>query len=156
MPKRIVVRLVTRPTIKGKRRWEKVNLKKIYPDGTVFILRWLPERAKQYSYRTPGAVTLRDAEIARASFVPAVEPEKKTESVSSKTLDEYRTVFLHDKETSTRSDGTPLDPDTVRTYDLVTREFLNGISHTLPAEIDRLDLKSCLAKLRERGLMRGW
>jgi integrase len=153
MPKHIVVKLVTRPTIKGKRRWEKVNLKKIYPDGTGFILRWLPKSAKQYSYRTLGAVTLRDAEIARASFVPAVEPEKKTESVNSKTLEEYRAVFLHDKETSTRSDGTPLDPDTVRTYNLVTRQFLNGMQHTLPAEIDRLDLKSWLATLRERGLM---
>ncbi len=92
MPKRIVVKLVTRPTIKSKRRWEKVKLKKIYPDGTVFILRWLPESAKQYSYRTLGAVTLRGADIARASFVPAVEPEKKpeknTESVSSKTLED--------------------------------------------------------------------
>lgn len=108
MPKHIVVKLVTRPTIKGKRRWKKVNLKKIYPDGTVFILRWLPAGAKQYSYKTLGAIDQREAEIARASFVPAVKSEKKAESVSSKTLEVYRTVFLHDKETSTRSDGTIL------------------------------------------------
>jgi hypothetical protein len=41
MPKTIVVKLVTRPTVKGKRTWQKVNLKKIYPEGTVFILRKL-------------------------------------------------------------------------------------------------------------------
>jgi hypothetical protein len=51
MSKTIVVKLVTRPTIMGKRTRRKVNLKKIYPDGTDFILRWLPEGAKNYSYK---------------------------------------------------------------------------------------------------------
>ena len=79
MPKTIVVKLVTRPTVKGKRTWQKVNLKKIYPEGTAFILRWLPKGAKNYSYKTLGEVSLRDAEIARASFQPETRLSKRVE-----------------------------------------------------------------------------
>jgi hypothetical protein len=55
----------------------------------------------------------------------------------AKTLEEFRTDFLRDKETTVRSDGTPLDSDTVRTYNLVTREFLGTIKRSLPSEITR-------------------
>lgn len=50
----VVVKLFTRPVVKGKRKWAEVNPKLDYPDGTVFILRWLPHGAKNYSTKDAG------------------------------------------------------------------------------------------------------
>lgn len=113
---RIVVKVVIRPLLKNKRTWAKVNLKKLYPDGTVFYLRWLPPGATTYKVKSLGAITSGQAQIARASFVPeevlAVEAPKEAKP---KTLEECRREFLADKETTTSSDGTALSTYTIQT-----------------------------------------
>jgi predicted ester cyclase len=48
----IVVKLFTRPTIRGTRTWVEVNPKLDYPQGTVFILRWLPKGSTNYRTKT--------------------------------------------------------------------------------------------------------
>jgi hypothetical protein len=29
--------------VQPDRTWEKVNLKRLYPEGTIFFIRWIPE-----------------------------------------------------------------------------------------------------------------
>jgi integrase len=54
-------------------------------------------------------------------------------------------VGLHE-----RREGSLLDPDTIRSYELVTREFLDIIKRKLPSEITKQDLKDWMATLRLR------
>jgi hypothetical protein len=125
MPKTIVVKLVTRPTVRGKRTWQKVNLKKIYPEATVFILRWLPKGAKNYSYKTLGEVSLRDAEIARASFQPetaAAEPNKGRIAIRS-AVDKYLDGI-----------NRGLTLKTLQAYHLALNSFYEHLAKTAPKE----------------------
>ncbi len=48
----VVAALFIRPTIDGKRQWIEVNPKHDYPQGTIFILRWLPQGATNYKTKT--------------------------------------------------------------------------------------------------------
>jgi hypothetical protein len=67
----IVVKLFTRPTVKGTRTWVEVNRKLDYPQDTVFILRWLPKGATNYRTKTlPREIGLKLAQIACATFEP--------------------------------------------------------------------------------------
>ncbi len=45
--------------------------------------------------------------------------------------------FIRDKNTAFKKDGNPLGPDTIRSYENVTREFLDLIMRALPGEILR-------------------
>ena len=55
----VVVHLCIRPTVDGKRQWIEVNPKHDYPQGTIFILRWLPEGATNYKTKTLSACQTR-------------------------------------------------------------------------------------------------
>ena len=71
----IVVKLFTRRTNDGKRKWVEANPKGKYPEGTVFYLRWLPGGATNYSVKAPkGNHTYRSAMRACVEF----EPEEQT------------------------------------------------------------------------------
>jgi integrase len=150
------VKLFTRPTVNGKRQWIEVNPKTKYAVDETFYLRWLPFGATNYSYESLGnkwglKVYLKERAAKELRLLEEPEPEPKPEKAAQpKTLEEFRTDFLHDKKTTVRSDGTPLDADTVRTYTQVTREFLDTIKRNLPTEITRQNLKDWLAHLRER------
>ena len=54
------------------------------------------------------------------------------------------------QETTFKKDGTPLDPDTISSYEKVTREFLDIIKKSNPAQITKQDLKDWMVKQRER------
>jgi integrase/recombinase XerD len=150
------VKLLVRPTVKGKRRWIEVNPKKQYEPGTIFTLRWLPERAKNYRYESCGAVGLDSALRQRMSQEIKLMKEPETEAEPAKsplqkqTLEELRDAFLEDKSTTFKSDGSSIDGDTVQTYKLVTREFLDTVKRTMPSQITRQDLKNWMAQLRKR------
>jgi hypothetical protein len=97
------------------------------------------------------AVTARfkkESELAVRSKEAAVQP--KPSPTAPKSLEELRTAFIHDKKTTFKKDGFPLDPDTITSYEKVTREFLDIIKRTLPGEITRQDLRDWIAKQRER------
>ena len=68
---------------------------------------------------------------------------------SPKSLEEGRTAFIHDKRTTIKKDGTALDPDTIRSFEVVTREFLDCIKRTLPSEVTKQDLKNWMTRLRQ-------
>jgi hypothetical protein len=83
MSKTIVVSLWTRQ----KRVWKKADLKKLYAEATVFYLRWIPEGQTNYQQKTLKAVNLRDAKIARASFVPPAQTnEREKPAPTARTL----------------------------------------------------------------------
>jgi hypothetical protein len=76
--------------------------------------------------------------------------QDKPSPATPKTLEDYRTAFLHDRRTTRKRDGSSLDPGTIRSYELVTREFLDTIKRTQPSQITKQDLKDWMTKLRER------
>jgi integrase len=145
----IVVKLFTRPTKDGKRKWVEANPKGKYPEGTVFYLRWLPGGATNYSVKAlTGNHTYRTAMRDCLEF----EPEEQTSGVPKaqpKTLDELRTTFLHDKRTTRKKDGTPLDQETIHSYELVTRKFIDIIKGTLPSQITKQDMRDWINTMRE-------
>lgn len=51
--------------------------------------------------------------------------------------------------TSVKKDGTPLDPDTISSYEKVTQDFLDVICRKYPAEVTKQDLKDWMLKLRQ-------
>jgi hypothetical protein len=60
--------------------------------------------------------------------------EAKPSPAAPKALEELRTAFIHDKKTTFKKDGSPLDPDTISSYEKVTREFLDITRRTFPGE----------------------
>jgi integrase len=147
----VVVKLFTRPVVRGARRWVEVNPKLNYPQGTVFYLRWLPKGGTNYRVKSlEGKMGLKLARIACASFEPPVEDIPGAQPSPPKTLDDYRIEFLRDKSTTFKRDGTPLDPETIRSYEQVTREFIDLTKRTHPNEINKKDLRNWITKLRER------
>jgi integrase/recombinase XerD len=76
------------------------------------------------------------------------EPPKPSPA-KPKTLEELRTAFITDRKTTIKKDGSPLDPDTIRSYENETRRFLDTVNRCLPTEITRQDLKTWMMKLRQ-------
>jgi hypothetical protein len=58
------------------------------------------------------------------------EAQPKPSSATPKSLDELRTAFIRDKNTTFKKDGSPLDPATIRSYENVAREFLDIVKRT--------------------------
>jgi integrase len=75
--------------------------------------------------------------------------QPKPSPAAPKTLEELRTAFIHDKRTTIKKDGTPLHPNTIRSFEVVTRGFLDTIKRTLPSEVTKQDLKDWMMKLRQ-------
>lgn len=76
------------------------------------------------------------------------EPPKPSPA-TPKTLEELRVAFITDRKTTIKKDGSPLDPDTIRSYENETRRFLDTVNRRLPDEITRQDLKTWMMKLRQ-------
>jgi hypothetical protein len=74
----------------------------------------------------------------------------KPSPAAPKSLGELRTAFIHDKKTTFKKDLTPLNPDTISSYEKVTREFLDIIKKQTPAQVTKQDLKDWMVKQRER------
>jgi len=151
--KNIVVKLVTRPTIKGKRQFVPVNPKHNYPGDTVFILRWLPEGTTTYRTKTlPRGIGLKMAQMACASFEPPTVKEAKEEEQHSEAAEfgGQRSAFLLDKNTTFKKDGTPLDADTIHSYELVTAEFIKVTGRTKAGQITKQDMRNWIIKLKGR------
>lgn len=146
------VKLLIRPVIKGKRKWLAARKNVSSPDDKVFFLRWLPKSGNNYKYESIGIVSWASAQTERAKKELELlqELEAPVFSVHPQTLEEMRTAFLHDKVTTFKKDGTPLDLDTIRSYKLVSREFLDTVKRTQAAHITKQDMKDWIAMLRQR------
>jgi len=60
------------------------------------------------------------------------------------------TAFIHDKKTTFKKDGSPLDADTITHYEQMTRVFLDTIQQKMPAQVTKQDLKDWIASQRLR------
>jgi integrase/recombinase XerD len=70
------------------------------------------------------------------------------EPAPRKTLWTLRDEFIEDKKTTFKRDGTPLDADTIKSYENVTKEFLEIIGRQYPEQIATKDLKVWMMRLR--------
>jgi integrase len=94
---------------------------------------------------------LADARLKESSLLREETAPPKPSPAARKSLEELRTAFIHDKKTTFKKDGTPLDSDTIRGYENVTREFLDIIRRQYPTEISKQDLKNWIAKQHADG-----
>jgi integrase/recombinase XerD len=144
-----VVKLFTRPVVGGRRKWVKANPKINYPEGTVFFLRWLPRGATNYRVRKlEGLHTYKTAMRECLAF----EPEELTPVAPKsqpRTLNEFLPAFLHDKRSTRKKDGTPLDPATIKQYGIVIPQFIRIIGRNLPTQITKQDMRDCINTMRE-------
>ena len=144
------VSLYIRITENGKRRYERVNRRNPQTTGGVYCLHFY-ENGKR-KWQTVGT-DLNAASTARlqkeSSLLQQTKGEAKPSPAAPRTLEELRTAFLHDKRTTFKKDGTPLDSDTIRSYEQVTTEFLSIIKRTIPSEITKQDLKDWMTKQRD-------
>jgi integrase/recombinase XerD len=89
----------------------------------------------------------------KASEIKGKKFSKPLASVPSeprtKSLVEWREEFLADKRTTRKRDGSTLDADTLRSYEVVTDEFLTTIKKKRPQAITKADLKLWIAKRHE-------
>jgi hypothetical protein len=92
------------------------------------------------------ALVRKEAELA--SKARNVEIALPAEPAPRKTLWTLRDEFIEDKKTTFKKDGTPLDTDTIKSYENVTKEFLEIIGHQYPEQIATKDLKAWMMKLR--------
>jgi integrase len=149
------VTVVTRPIRDGKRRWVEADRKTDYQTyRPTYWLRWLPRGGANYKYECLGPMTFEQALLQRAKKEVTILQEPSVEAavkpVAPKTLEEWRTEFLHDKNTTLKKDGTPLDTDTIHSYELLTREFLDIVKRTQPGQIVKQDMRDWIIHLRLR------
>ena len=85
---------------------------------------------------------LADARSKESQLLRDEAHPPKPSPAAPKSLEELRTEFIHDKKTTFKKDGTPLDPDTISSYEKVTREFLDIIKKQTPGQLTKQDLKN--------------
>jgi integrase/recombinase XerD len=136
---------------KGRRHYERVNRRNPQTGG-IFCLHYFNPEGKR-RWLTVGR-DINQALEARFKKESDFRLQQKEGSMPApaqpKTLGELRDAFLHDKQTTFKKDGSPLDPDTISSYEKVTREFLDIVKHNLPSEITRQDLRDWIGRQRER------
>jgi hypothetical protein len=127
MPK---VAVYTRATTGESRRYVKATRGSTGP----FFLRyeingkrvWEGLGTRTYTF------ALADARSKESSLLREEATPPKPSPAAAKSVEELRTAFIHDKKTTFKKDGTPLDPDTISSYEKVTREFLDIIKKFKP------------------------
>jgi integrase len=146
MPKVAVYRRAT--TGGSRRRYVKATRGSTGP----FFLRYEINGKRVWEGLGTRAYTfaLADARSKESSLLREEATPPKPSPAAPKSLEELRTAFIHDKKTTFKKDGTPLDPDTISSYEKVTREFLDIIKKSNPAQIAKQDLKDWMVKQRER------
>jgi hypothetical protein len=105
---------------------------------------WESLITRTYTFALAAARTKESSLLLGEAIPPKPSP------AAPKSLEELRAAFIRDKKTTFKKDGTPLDPDTVSSYEKVTREFLDIIKKQTPAQVTKQDLKDWMVKLRER------
>jgi integrase len=100
---------------------------------------WESLTTRTYTFALAAARSKESSLLRRESCPP------KPSAAAPKSLEELRAAFIHDKKTTRKKDGTPLDSDTIRSHENVTREFLDIIKKQTPEQITRQDLKNWIA-----------
>jgi integrase/recombinase XerD len=140
---------------KGRRRYERIRRRNPQMCGPkdVYCLHFYDKGKRKW---LSVGTDLNAANAARGQKEQELLLLSKDEATQSKpfpavpkTLEQLRTAFIHDKRTTIKKDGTPLEPDTIRSFEVVTRGFLDTIKRTLPSEVTKQNLKDWMMKLRQ-------
>jgi integrase len=140
---------------KGRRRYERIRRRNPQVCGPrdAYCLHFYEQgKRKWLSVGTDlnaasAARGQKEQELLVMSKDKATQP--KPSPAAPKTLEELRAAFIHDKRTTIKKDGTPLHPNTIRSFEVVTRGFLDTIKRTLSSEVTKQDLKDWMMKLRQ-------
>ncbi len=135
---------------KGNRRYERVNRRKPQLNGGVYCLHFYENGKRKWATVGTDINAALKARMEKESELLTRPVEAKPSPAAPKSLEELRTAFIHDKKTTFKRDGSPLDPDTITSYEKVTREFLDIVKRVHPTQITKQDLKDWISKLRER------
>jgi hypothetical protein len=135
----------------GRRHYERVNRRNLQSGGIFCLHYFNPEGKRTWLTVGRDINQVLDARFKKESDLRLHQKEgPKPAPAPPKTLEELREAFLHDKRTTFKKDGSPLDPDTITSYEKVTREFLDIVKRNLLSEIARQDLRDWIARQRER------
>jgi len=140
---------------KGRRRYERIrrrNPQMCGPKDVYCLHFYEKDKRKWLSVGTDlsianGARGQKEQNLLLLSKEDSAQP--KPTPAAPKSLGELRTAFIHDKRTTIKKDGTPLHPNTIRSFEVVTRGFLDTIKRTFPSEVTKQDLKDWMMKLRQ-------
>jgi integrase len=135
---------------RGSRRYEQVTRRNPQVGDGVYSLRFEEDGKRKWLTVGTDINAALKARFQKESELAQGFADPKPSPAPSKSLEECREEFLHDKRTTFKGDGSPLDPDTIRSYEIVTRGFLDVIKRNQPSHITRQDLKNWIAKQRER------
>jgi integrase/recombinase XerD len=141
----MTVSLWIRETVGGKRRFVKPNKKKIYPEGTVFCLRYTTDGKRRWE--TLHEPSLTAALIARATKEAALLAEVPTVASSPARrikVDDAIATYLSTV-AATRAHKTWL------AYNLILNTFRQSCSKAYLHEIDKNDLTAFVVALKKDG-----
>ncbi len=135
----------------GHRHYERLNRRT--PQPGVYCLRYEVEGKRRWETIGTDLQAAAHARVKRESELildvkAAAAPKPSPKAPES--LEGLREAFMRDRRTTFKKDGSPLDADTIASYEKVTREFLDIIKRKLPSEIGKQDLKDYIAALRLR------
>jgi integrase len=138
----MTVSLYVRVSVKGKRRYVPVNKKKIYPDGTVFCLRYARR------WETLSANNLNAALAARAIKEAALLTEPSTAAKASTKrigIDDAISIYLSNTAATKKH-------RTLLAYTLATREFRKSCHKQFLDEITKQDLTDFVVFQKKQNL----
>jgi integrase len=156
------VKLYIRRNSQPGQPYEPVNLKDIkFPkDGDAYCIHFYTHDGKR-KWVTVGTdfkaawTAVQDKQRELLSEAPATPATPKPSPDAPLTLEQLRGAFLTDRKSTFKKDGFPLDKDTIRSYDAVTREFLDTVNRKFGPEITKQDLKNWMKMLRDGSGQRG-
>jgi integrase len=148
------VRLYTRPTISGRRKYVPADPKLKNNQGT-FYLRytlngkrvWETAHTKTYTFALAAAKQKESTLLLHEAKATPELPRPKARL----TLEDQRDTFLELKDLTKKTDGTRLDKETLSAYRQETAGFLSVSKKLYADEIDGMDLRRYMAALEEKG-----
>jgi integrase len=142
------VSIYNRRAVGGRRQYFVADKTSIGPFYLRYVMngvrKWHPANTSSYTLALASAKQIEAALLTEKEIAPKPSPE------APKSLEELRTAFIHDKKTTFKKDGSPLDADTITRYEQVTRVFLDTIQRKMPSQVTKQDLKDWIAAQRLR------
>jgi integrase/recombinase XerD len=135
---------------KGNRRYERVNRRNPQLNGGVYCLHFYENGKRKWATVGTDINAALEVRMTKESKLLSRPVEAKPSPAAPKSLEDLRTAFIHDKKTTFKKDGSPLDPDTITHYEKVTRVFLDTIQQKMPSQVTKQDLKDWIASQRLR------
>ena len=142
------VSIYNRQTVGGRRQYFLANKTSNGPFYLRYVMngirKWHAANTSSYTLALASAKQIEAALLTEKEIAPKPSPE------APKSFEELRTAFIHDKKTTFKKDGSPLDADTITHYEQVTRVFLDTVQRKMPSQVTKQDLKDWIAAQRLR------